>query len=380
MGKTSGMNNNAKELTCEILELLRQRTDKDHPISATKLKELLDVRRESPPDAKTVSRTLRTLREHYAGPGKVICQETEKKNGDLYGHGYYLDRDFSAEEVEMLINDVMFSRMRTQEQAKELIDKLKSLVSPYQRKELAYGDFLPFSLYTANELVQQNIAFVQRIISANLHNKTKERVISFCFNGYGSDHKLHETKKFRGFLPLKLIESYGSYYVVGLVPWDSKPWNFRLDLMTRLSSRERNRPEDARREQAIRTAAGPDALSVYPTQHLYMAGEREGEPVETVELRVEKIFYKDERGEKVYYKPLASMTLLHDTFGENYKVVFENDRYVDIRVKGVLWGITSFVRQYIDRVRVIGPEDVKARVEESLRKDFEGYFSREEEL
>ena len=278
----------------------------------------------------------------------------------------------------MLINDAMFSRMRTQGQAKSLIRKLKELAGPYHKKDLAYADFLPFSLYTANALVQRNVALLQRVIAWNLHKKDKEKVISFRFNGYGSDHKIHEVPggTYQNFLPLKIFEAYGNYYVMGLLDEKDRPWNFRLDLMTWVDSKEREKVRDEVREQVAKTASSADAMTKYLTQHLYMAYERKDEKVETVELQVEKIFYEDEWGEKVYYKPLSSMTLLHDAFGENYEVLFENDRYVDIRVKGVLWGITSFVRQYIDRVRVTGPEDVKARVEESLRKDFEGYFAR----
>lgn len=362
-------------------EILRGRTDKDHPLTVTAVMEILKEYYELEPDRDTVAGVLGALLEERGGLERVRRKEYPRGEDDLrreYPGRYYMERDFSAEEVEMLINDAMFSRMRTQGQAKSLIRKLKELAGPYHKKDMAYADFLPFSLYTANALVQRNIAVIQRVIAWNLHKRDKEQVISFRFNGYGSDHKIHEVPggAYQNFLPLKIFEAYGSYYVMGLLDGKDRPWNFRLDLMTWVESREREKVRDEVREQVAKTASSADAMAKYLTQHLYMAYERKGEKVETVELQVEKIFYEDECGEKVYYKPLCSMTLLHDAFGENYEVLFENDRYVDIRVKGVLWGITSFVRQYIDRVRVTGPEDVKARVEESLRKDFEGYFAR----
>lgn len=378
--KTRKPRTDVKELVCAILEILREKTDKDHPMTAEELRGVLAQSYDLEPDKDTVAAALTALREHYRGPGKVRSKGTEKSDGKFYTYAHYLERDFSAEEVEMLINDAMFSRMRTPGQAKSLIRKLKGLAGPYHRKDLAYADFLPFSLYTANTLVQRNILLIQRVISWNLHKKDRERVISFRFNGYGSDHKIHEVPKgaYQNFLPLKIFEAYGSYYVTGLLDGDSRRWNFRLDLMTWVDRQERDKDRDEAREKVIETIGSVDALAQYLTQHLYMAYEGKGEKVETVYLQVEKIFRENEQGEREYYKPLASMTILHDTFGENYEVLFENDRYVDIRVQGVLWGITSFVRQYIDRVRVTGPEDVKAKVEASLRKSFEEYFSQGE--
>lgn len=390
--KTRKPRTDVKALMNVAREILRERTDKDNPLTVTAVLKILKEQYELDPDRDTVAGVLNALLEDRGGLERVCRKEYPREEDDSrreYPGRYYMERSFSAEEVEMLINDAMFSRMRTQGQAKSLIRKLKELAGPYHKKELAYADFLPFSLYTANGLVQRNIAVIQRVIAWNLHKKTREKVISFRFNGYGSDHKIHEVPRgaYQNFLPLKIFEAYGHYYAMGLLDKrketdeEDRPWNFRLDLMTRVDdSRERDKVTNEAREEIARMASGANALAEYLTQHLHMAYERKGEKVETVYLQVEKIFSENEWGEKVYYKPLASMTILHDTFGENYEVLFENDRYVDIRVKGVLWGITSFVRQYIDRVRVIGPEDVKARVEESLRKDFEGYFSREEEL
>lgn len=384
MEKTRKPRTDVKVLMNAARDILREKTDKDHPLTVTAVLKILKEQYELEPDRDTVAGVLSALLADRGGPERVCRQDYPRGEDDPrreYPGRYYMERSFSAEEVEMLVNDVMFSRMRTQGQARSLVRRLKELAGPYHKKELAYADFLPFSLYTANGLVQRNIAVIQQAIAWNRHKRDKEKVISFHFNGYGSDHKIYEVPDgaYQNFLPLKIFEAYGSYYVTGLLDGDSRLWNFRLDLMTRVDdSRVRDKIRDEAREKAVETANSANALAEYLTQHLYMAYERKGEKVETVYLQVEKIFYRNEWGKKVYYKPEASMTILHDTFGENYEVLFENDRYVDVRVKGVLWGITSFVRQYIDRVRVTGPENVKAKVEASLRKSFEEYFSQGE--
>lgn len=367
-----------KALICAVLDILQERTDEDHPLSAKEIRDILARSYELEPDRDTLTEVLGALRQRYPGPGRVRSRGTEKAGGATYTHGHYLERDFSAQEVEMLLNDVMFSRMRPPRQAAELVKKLKGLVSARQRKALAYADFLPFSLYTASALVQKNIALVQQVISDNLHSRRKERVIGFSFNGYGTDHRLHKVPNgtYRDFLPLKILEAYGSYYVMGLMDGRSEPWNFRLDLMTDLVSRERDRTRDDARERTIRMAGSATALSDYLTQHLYMAYEGKGEGVETVYLQVEKVFRESARGERIYYKPLSSMTILHDAFGRNYQVLFENERYADVRVEGVLWGIATFVRQHMDRVRVTGPGPAKEKVEAMLKADYAAYFQR----
>ena len=365
------MRNNAKKLTCDILNILWERTDKEHPISIQKLTSALDGSCETRPDRGTVASILNVLHTYFHGPGKVKCQESEKKNSNSYSHSYYLERDFTAEEVEMLINDVMFSRMRTEKQARALIEKLRDLISPYERKVLEYSRDLPCSLHTASPLVQKNIAFVQRVISDNLHINEKETVISFHFNGYGSDHQLHEVPegKYHNMLPLKILENNDRYYIVGLLDGNSKIWNFRLDLITRLGKTERLRVKDAERDRAIQRVNDVDSRSTYLTGHLYMGYERENEEPSPVYLRVKKIDNK----------PEASLTILHDAFGRNYHVISENDQYADIRVESITWSITSFVRQHIDRVRVMGPEPMKKAVENALKKDFEVYFQKAQE-
>ncbi len=366
---------NAKELTYEVLRILWEKTDGTHPISVKELCDILEKRLERRPDRKTVASILKILAKqtpsevsenHRFRMGDVRHKVTDREDEIAYCYHFYMDRGFTDEEVEMLVNDVMFSRMRTQKQAKETIDKLKELAGEEKRKELAYTCVLPYSLYTANELVQKNIAFVQKVILGNLYRWETERVVSFRFNGYGADKKLHEVPegRYENFRPLKIVEACGSYYMVGLMDGRSTPWNFRLDLVTRLVSVERPRQRTDRRERAIQKMSNPNELSQYLTEHLYMAYETEKDKPTPVSLRVEKI----------PWKPEASMTIVHDAFGQSYEVLQESDEYTDIRVTGVLWGITSFVRQNMDRVKVIGPEAAKEQVDAALRADFEHYF------
>ena len=360
------MRNDAKKLTCDVLDILWKRTDQDHPISIRELTEALAGRCDTPPDRGTVASILKKLHDHYGGPGRVRCRETEKRDEHTYPYRWYLERELTGEDAAMLISDVVFSRMRTEQQAKALIEKLRGLVSPYESRALEHAQDLPCALYTASPLVQHNLVLVQRAISGNLHRTGRETVVSFRFNGYGSDGRLHELPNghYQNVLPLRILENDGRFYLICLLDKKSSPSHFRLDLITRLSAAERPKPADPRRERVIRRMNGPDARAAYLAKHLYMGYEREGESPGPVCLRVKKI----------PGKPDASLTILHDAFGRSYRLDFENDRYADVWVEGIPWSITAFVQQHLGRVRVLGPEQMKLEVEKALQENYKEYF------
>ena len=53
----------------------------------------------------------------------------------------------------------------------------------------------------------------------------------------------------------------------------------------------------------------------------------------------------------------------------------ETDEQIEVWVKCLPYAIKLFVRQYIDRVRVLEPVKVAEQVEQALREEFEAYFS-----
>lgn len=356
-----------KRLLCAILELLQNETDAEHTLSISEIGVRLSRDHDLTPDRGTVSKALESLMDHYHGYGTI--RRTGSPQREDYTMGYCMERPFSDDEIEMLINDAMFSQMRTAEQVGEMVDKLKRLASPTLQKNLAYAELPPQHLNSANPNVMKNLAFFQRIIAENYRGGEMGRTCDFTFNGYGTDKKLHETARYENFFPLKIVFAYEHSYLIALPAKGGRPWTFRLDLITAPEKSEALSRKGEGWETVEEMLHHTDSLSRYLTEHLDMAYEKEGERVVPIWLTIQKI----------PYKPDAGMTIVHDTFGSAYTVCGEDEDTVTIRVESLPWGVANFVRRYMPRVRVhknTAPE-VKAKIEELLWKDFECYFGKE---
>ena len=75
---------------------------------------------------------------------------------------------------------------------------------------------------------------------------------------------------------------------------------------------------------------------------------------------------------------MAAAFFCGHTFGNDYRVIPENDQYAVIRVFGLTGIITAFMRQSINRVWgcVMEPNPMRKAVEGALRREFEEYFQK----
>ena len=77
-------------------------------------------------------------------------------------------------------------------------------------------------------------------------------------------------------------------------------------------------------------------------------------------------------------KPDSSLTFLQDVFGDSWRPISgtETHEALEVWVRCLPRAMLQFVRQYMDRVRVLEPEETAREVEDALRQDFEAYFQR----
>lgn len=230
------------------------------------------------------------------------------------------------------------------------------------------GRLYQYDYYYQPELpegLQENIRTIEQTIRKDRDWRNREYRLSFRFSGYGSDHQLHPTEsQLTHILPVRIIRAYGHYYLIGSFPgrWDAA--HFRIDLMSLIREEEATCSASDReaREFHINRIRSED----YLRSHLYMSYER-GETPRHIRLLVKKI-----RG-----KPNASLTFLQDTFGDAWRPVggTETDEQLVVEVECLPYAIQCFVRRYLDRVRVLEPEDIARAVEEDLKRDLEAYFA-----
>lgn len=364
---------NIKLATLAVQEILKTQTDPAHPLHITEIVEKLrESKYELESGRDTVKSILDTLEKWDPG---ICCIEASRRNGqeNVYTYGYYYDQEkdenvLSDEEIQWLLEDVMFSNMHTTEQVTTLLKKLKSLASAQCRKRLNYTDQIPYQHYTANAMTQKNLVLLHQAIA-------QQKPVRFVFNGYGGrlvagaykGEKVREIHSVNIFTvqPIQICVVDQRYYLLCLFVGYEKWFHFRIDLMTELELIE----ENAKEERTPPPSMDRDALSTYLAEHPYMYYDTPGNTPVNFYLRVTKI----------PKKPNASMTFLQDVFGNNWQVWGQDtsEETVDVRVRCVPSAMQVFVRQYIDRVKVIGPPKYKEMVENGLRKDFENYWNRE---
>lgn len=364
---------NARLTLLAILKILQEQTDAEHPISITEIVRQLSAMEDEGISAgrDAVGDMLRDLEYYYPGPGKICCQQTDQQNGSRYTYAYYYKMPFSGEEVELLLNEVMFSQNRSYEQVGELMPKLLSLTSmPYGKENLKYLHPLSQDYYAPNGEMERNISLIYQAIRENQYNSRTETTLSFDFNGYGNDKKLHKTNRFYDILPISICVKNGKYYLLCIYPGSTKVSHYRIDLITNMEKRKANHSQTQEgQKQNLKNIADLREIAAYTAAHPNMFYEKPGDGIKEINLRVEKI----------PNKPEASLTFLVDTFGNCWEAEkgTETDECVNVHVRSTVDAITSFVLQYIDRVKVIAPEDVKEKVEEKLRKMFEKYLGEE---
>ena len=345
---------NARMATLAVLEILQKKTDENHKLH------IMDIVREAakePYELKlhrdTVKAILADLQEFYQMEDRVCCETTSRFSAegeelDYYTYNYYWKREFSNEEIQLLIDDVMFSKMRSKKQVEELTKKIKSFATEEFAKKLNYLEQIPYKQYTVNELTQKNIAKIHQIIAKNSNASQKEVWLVFTFNGYGTDKKLHPVGTFQVF-PMRICELNKNYYLICYLKGMKNLSHFRIDLMTNMQEISVTVEEDQNRLR-LKNSLTTKSVSEYLTTHPFMFYEGKGDSVKNIILRVKKM----------PGKPEASMTLLYDMFGKNWEAIqeTENDEYVDVKVRCLLSGIKVFVNQYQDRLQIISCENI----------------------
>lgn len=306
MHKEKRKRTGTRRTTMAVLEILKTSTNMGNPISIAQLVKQLKQRYEIETSWDSVKAILEDLIKYYPGPDKIQCKQCENRRA--YQKDYY------------------------------------------------YQTELP-------EALQENIQKIEQVIQNNKTHRVTEQVLSFQFNGYGSDKQLHSTgNPIEYVYPVRILWAYEHPYLVGFFTGRQDVAHFRIDLMRFIRAIEIPKQKDIQRNFRINQIEAKD----YKQQHLYMFYERPDERPKRIRLKVKKI----------PQKPNASLTFLQDTFGTHWQSISntETDQALEVWVRCLPSAIAQFVQQYIDRVVVLEPKEVVEEVETTLKQNFEAYF------
>ena len=178
-----------------ILDILKEYSDEDHHLTQQEILRLLKLKYDVECDRRSVKNNVEAL--------KTFGYDINMEDGYCL-----LERDFDESELRLLIDSVLFSKNISQSVAQSLISRLKEQGNCYFRAKVPHIYNLPEMRYADNTQVMYNLDVLNTAIAEN-------KKVSFVYNSYGTDFKLHPKRKERYVVnPYQLVANNGWYYLV----------------------------------------------------------------------------------------------------------------------------------------------------------------------
>ena len=224
---------NQKKRILFLREYLLSETDENHMVSLSDIQSRLSEAGYDT-ERKTVYSDLSTLSE----AGLDIIRLRTPENTTLY---YVASRDFELPELKLLVDSIQSSRFITEKKTKNLIQKLESLGSRHQARDLQRQVIVSGRVKNMNESVFYTVDGLSSAITNNHSvmfryyefNLKKERVV----RKNGSYYHVS---------PYALILDTENYYLLGYDEEDEVMKHFRVDKIASLQeTSDRRKGSDA---------------------------------------------------------------------------------------------------------------------------------------
>lgn len=286
-------------------------------------------------------------------------EEDEEGTHRMPIRGLYYNHIFSYDEINSLIEGILFSKTMTPEDGKKLIEKIEShLTTKFYPKGAKQICRVNEPQLTDKGRIRENLKMIQQAID--------ERVqISFRFYGYNRRKELEPVREEKDTVsPYYLVANGGKYYLLACKEMRineeliRKMSIWRVDLMGEMEIPGRDEKLGIPGISALKK----EKVKHLPKQwsedfhlsHLNMAFD---EPVK-IRLKIARVREK------------ADYTFLHDWFGDTFRFVGKSDI---VEVKCSPFAMVNWALQYSDRVEVLEPESIRQQVAEKVRRLYEKY-------
>ena len=211
--------NQKKKILC-LLQILRERTDENHIMSATELCNALKEYGISA-ERKSIYSDIETLQDF----GVDIVQ----KKGSTPGY-YIAGREFELAELKLLVDAAQASKFITRKKTEELIKKLESLTSKHEARQLQRDVYIYNRTKAQNETIFYNVDYIHDAMSSN-------KQIQFQYSEWTvkKELKLKKDGAFYMVSPWALTWDDENYY---LIAYDEKAdmiKHYRVDKMQKMS-------------------------------------------------------------------------------------------------------------------------------------------------
>ena len=312
-----------KSLNMRILEILEQYSDSDHRLTQPKIIKLLEQNYGIECKRQTVKNNIMLLKD--------MGYEISWKGGI-----FLKLRRFEDAELRMLIDSVLFSRTLSAAQAKQLIGKLTELGSKYFRAKVKHVFHLPKLIHSDKKQVLHNLDVLSDAIEQG-------RKVSFIYNSYGKDFKLHPRREEPYIVnPYQIVPNQGRYYLIGNYDKYDNVSHYRLDYMTEIQMLD----DKVKSKDKVEDFAQGYSLPRHMAEHIYMFSG----PSVQVKMRV---------GED-------QMNQLIDWFGKGFRIVQEDADRLIISVVCNEMAMKYWALQYGEHVEVLEPKSLREDICEAV--------------
>ena len=309
-----------------ILEILQKKANKNNPMKQAQLEKEL---KEWPYEVEVHRNTLRTY----------VTELEEYKYITKTTMGIYRNNEFSDQELRLLIDGVLFGHHIPENEATNLIGKLKGMSELGLKDRMRFVHYLPSINRVENKNLYQMIDTIDEAIG-----KGKKIKVVRC--SYDESKQLKRLPGEYILDPYALVTEGSHYYLICHETKDGKEYdgvrNFRVDRMLSVKM-SRTPAMDIRK---IRGFEGGLRLDEYMHQHFYMMS---GKPVH-VTMEIDK----------------NAISYFIDWYGKDFNVVKRDADKITIRFTVTDGAIIPWVLQYGDLVTVVGPDSLKHQIKEKV--------------
>ncbi|MCH5162241.1 MAG: WYL domain-containing protein [Clostridiales bacterium] len=311
-----------------IWQIFQKYSDCDHPLTHDDILRYLSRDYGIELERKAVGRNITALKE--AG----VEIEPSKRGS------YLAYREFDDSELRLLVDGVLASKHITAKYSQALIDKLCNLTSVHFRSHVKNVYSVDQWSKSENNQFFLNISIVDEAIEGG-------KKISFDYNKYGADKKLHKTAT-HTVSPYQMILHNQRYYLMALSDSRQKISYYRMDKITGMEICE----EAA---TPIRSVEGYESginyrelASAFP----YMFADK----IERVE------FFVDE----------DMIDQVIDWFGDHIGIRKSEGR-LKVTVNVSPSAMVYWAMQYLNSVEIISPPSLREQIRQNLEKGVEKY-------
>ena len=309
---------NQKIKLLKIMEILRQETDEEHPMTKVELSERLM--------AMNVACSPRSLIRDI----KLLNEQGYEIMERLIGHekAYYVcDRSFSVPELKIMIDAVQASSFVTDKKTEELIDKLANLGGGHRSKILK-SNIVKFNTRKhSNETVYYTVGFLEDAIQ-------QKKQVSFHYFDLDENGQRVYRKNGAAYIiePVALVFNDDNYYLIAYSAKHENTTNYRVDRIDSVDILDEPISDTARKIKNKVARYTKEAFKMFDG------------PQEKVTLR--------------FHDKLISA--VYDKFGEDTKMQRIDDYTIEatvlVRIAPTFWG---WLFQFGTDMEILSPEKLK---------------------